>query len=179
MTAIDVPPGSAPEVCRQRIHHTPEGRTFGDGLSHAHARRPQQGDEMMAYLQLDPQGAATLFDTLPAPVMADAAQPAELTAREWSIAYLARKDGMGSIRPDTPLRRAFRTIFGIARANPLSDGRLEALRRMAVLSWRHGYNVASSDIRDFLAAGYSERQYETLVGRIRAEGAAQRGKAAR
>jgi len=128
----------------------------------------------MAYLQLTEQGAAALFDPRPA-----AAQATELTPREWSIAYMARKDGLGSIRPDTRLARFFRMIFGIARTNPLSDRRLEALRRMAVLTWHHGFNVASSEIRDFLAAGYSERQYEMLVSRIRAEGLAQGRKAVR
>lgn len=127
---------------------------------------------MMAYLQMTEQGAAALFDG-----RSPATELSELTSREWSVAYLARRDGLGSLRPDTRIARFFRTIFGIARTNPLSDGRLEALRRMAVLTWHHGYNVASSEVRAFLSAGFSERQYETLVTRIRAEGIAQRGRA--
>ena len=134
---------------------------------------------MMAYLQFSEQGAHAPLGQGQQAADAIAAVPADLSPREWSIAWLARNDGLGSIRPDTRLARFFRAIFGIARTNPLSDGRLEALRRMAVLSWHHGYNVATPEIREFLAAGYSERQYETLVARIRAAGLVQRRKAFR
>lgn len=93
-------------------------------------------------------------------------------AREWSVVRLAREDGLSSIRPETDLGRVLRLIFGIKRRNPLSSPRLEALRRMAVLSWHHGYNVSSQDIGDFMGAGYSQDQYEELLKHIGAERAA-------
>ena len=43
---------------------------------------------------------------------------------------------------------------------------LEALRRIAVLSWHHGYSVPSNEVRAFLAAGYTPDQYELMVDSI-------------
>ena len=50
--------------------------------------------------------------------------------------------------------------------------KLEALRRMAVLAWHHGYVVPSWDLRAFVAAGYTIEQYETLLKSISAGRAA-------
>jgi len=124
---------------------------------------------MMAYQTFAEPTANGLFDNPFPPARLVPGQPADLDQREWSIAWLARKDGLSSIREEGTFGRIIRKIFGVERKNPLSDGRLEALRRMAVLSWHYGYNVAPSEISTFLAAGYSERQYETLLTRIRAE----------
>ncbi|MBN8831772.1 MAG: hypothetical protein J0G94_14395 [Sphingomonadales bacterium] len=124
---------------------------------------------MMAYMDFAQPTAAGLFDNPFPPARALPGEPVDLDPREWSVAYLARRDGLSSIREEGPLGRLVRLIFGVERKNPLSDSRLEALRRMAVLSWHYGYNVAPSEISAFLAAGFSERQYETLLIRIRAE----------
>ena len=123
---------------------------------------------MMAYLNISEQSDGLFVNPFP-PARAVAGQPTELSQREWAIAWLARKDGLNSIRDEGRVGRLVRKIFGIERKNPLSDRRLEALRRVAVLSWRYGYNIAPSEITAFLEAGYSERQYETLLTRIRAE----------
>ncbi len=133
----------------------------------------------MAYLDLAQQGGAALFENPFPPARAVPGQATDLSEREWSVAYLARNDGLSSIRPDSRLARLVRLIFGFKRENPLSDGRLEALRRIAVLSWRFGYNIAPSEISEFLAAGFSERQYETLLTRIHAERSSLRGSYAR
>ena len=90
--------------------------------------------------------------TLPAPAPA---KPA-FSPLEWSVIRLARGDGLWTIR-----------TFG--RANPrLASERLEALRRMAVLSWIFGFTVPGEDVADFLSAGFTPDQYELMVGRINA-----------
>jgi len=118
---------------------------------------------------------ALVLEPLYAPAQVRADDATTFTQREWTIISLARRDSMASVQPDTRLARVFRRIFGIERANPLSDDRLEALRRIAVLTWHEGYNVPSSEIAAFLETGFSERQYELVAGHIVAELAASRG----
>ena len=130
---------------------------------------------MMAYLNVAEQSSGLFTNPFP-PARAVAGQSTELSQREWAVAWLARKDGLNSIREEGRFGRLLRQIFGIERKNPLSDRRLEALRRVAVLSWRYGYNIAPSEIASFLEAGWSERQYETLLSRIRAESQLLRGR---
>ena len=57
----------------------------------------------------------------------------------------------------------------------LANERLEALRRMAVLSWHYGFTVPGDDVANFLSQGFSPDQYELMVRSIRAAvGAPQR-----
>ena len=49
----------------------------------------------------------------------------------------------------------------------LANPRLEALRRISVLSWHFGFTVPGDDVADFLSAGFSPDQYELLVTSIR------------
>jgi hypothetical protein len=86
---------------------------------------------------------------------------------EWSVIDLARLDRLWTIRTPGLLRRFCNWL--VNRGNPrLANPRLEALRRMAVLSWHFGFTVAGDDVADFLAAGFSADQYELMVRRIRA-----------
>jgi hypothetical protein len=131
----------------------------------------------MAYMDFaGHRGAAQLLEPFMPPARVRAGQATTFSHREWAIVRLAREDNVSSIREEGRLGRLVRLIFGIERKNPLSDSRLEALRRIAVLSWHHGYNVAPSEIGDFLRAGYSERQYEVLVDGIVGERAAPRAR---
>lgn len=91
---------------------------------------------------------------------------ARLSALEWQVVALARRDRLSSLREPSRLTRAFATIFGETRNPRLADPSLEALRRMAVLSWHHGYSVTSSEVRAFTAAGYTPDQYELMVDSI-------------
>jgi hypothetical protein len=59
-------------------------------------------------------------------------------------------------------------LVGARVSNALSDARLEALRRIAVLSWYRGYAVAPADVRAFLAAGFTTDHYDLLLARISA-----------
>jgi hypothetical protein len=86
---------------------------------------------------------------------------------EWSVIRLARADRLWTIRSFGRLRRFWNWLVG--RANPkLASEKLEALRRMAVLSWHFGFTVPGRDVADFLSAGFTPDQYELMVGRITA-----------
>jgi hypothetical protein len=84
---------------------------------------------------------------------------------EWSIIRLARVDALWTIRSQGSLRRLWNRFIG--RGNPeLANPRLEALRRISVLSWHFGFSVPGDDVADFLSAGFSAEQYEALVRSI-------------
>lgn len=125
----------------------------------------------MAYIEF-PEAGGALLDRSIAFAPRSFAKPAELTALEWQVVAIARGDRISSIQPAGPVTRAFRWLFGLKVSNALSDGRLEALRRMAVLSWHRGYSVASEEVRAFLSAGFTLDHYDLLLTRINAARAA-------
>jgi len=92
----------------------------------------------------------------------------ELSELEWSVVRLARRDGLWTLRPYGRIRRFFRWLTGLGINPKLADPRLEAVRRMAVLSWNFGFTVPGRDVADFVAAGFSKDQYELMVSSIRA-----------
>ena len=114
----------------------------------------------MAYMaKIDTQNAQPLV--LPIPT----ADSADFSPLEWSVIRLARIDRLWTIRASGSLRRFFNWLAG--RGNPsLANPQLEALRRMAVLTWHYGFTVPSGDIAEFLSAGFSTDQYELMAGRI-------------
>nr|WP_241527295.1 hypothetical protein [Sphingomonas turrisvirgatae] len=92
--------------------------------------------------------------------------PASFSALEWSVVALAERDPLSSLRSPGRMAVALGSLFG-DRPNPkLADPKLEALRRLAVLTWHHGFQVAQSAVRGFLEAGFSAQQYELLTGSI-------------
>ena len=92
------------------------------------------------------------------------------SALEWSIIRLAQIDRLWTIRPLGLLRRAWNWLSG--RGNPaLANERLEALRRISVLSWHFGYTIGGDDLADFLSAGFTTDQYELLVNSVRSAAA--------
>jgi hypothetical protein len=114
----------------------------------------------MAYMaKIDTQNAQPLV--LPIPT----ADSADFSPLEWSVIRLARIDRLWTIRASGRLRRFFNWLAG--RGNPsLANPQLEALRRMAVLTWHYGFTVPGDDIAEFLSAGFSTDQYELMAGRI-------------
>ncbi len=93
------------------------------------------------------------------------ATPARFSALEWQVVALAQRDRPASLRRPGALSTALGALFG--GHNPrLADPRLEALRRIAVLSWRRGYSVAPEEVSAFTAAGYTPTQYELLLDSI-------------
>lgn len=91
-----------------------------------------------------------------------------LSALEWLVVTMARKDRLSSLREPGRVSVAMGMLFG-SRPNPrLADPKLEALRRLAVFAWHHGFAVPVSAVKNFLAAGYSSDQYEVLLASISA-----------
>lgn len=87
---------------------------------------------------------------------------------EWSVIRLARADSISTLRPAGRIRRFFSWLMGRTGGPELANERLEALRRMAVLSWHYGFTVPGDDVASFISAGFSPDQYELMVRSIRA-----------
>ncbi len=119
----------------------------------------------MAYQNFSEIGAAGTAVTTVAPATASAPR---LSALEWSVVALAAKDPISSLRTPGRMAVAMAAVFGDRRRSALADPRLEALRRIAVLSRHQGYTVAPSEIRAFAAAGFSEDHYELVVDSLNA-----------
>jgi hypothetical protein len=120
--------------------------------------------------------AAAPVTALPAPVPAPVkVAPTGLSALEWSVVALAQRDRLSSLRQPSPMSIALGKVFGSRRRDPnLADPKLEALRRMAVLSWHRGYAVPVSELAAFFAAGFDVDQYETMLASISAAQAGRR-----
>jgi hypothetical protein len=110
-----------------------------------------------------------------APVPANDTAGPDFSRLEWSVIRLAREDSMSTLREPGRLGRFWNWLMGRNGSPSLANERLEALRRMAVLSWNFGFSVPGEDVANFLSAGFSPDQYELMVSRIRAAvGASQR-----
>ena len=124
----------------------------------------------MAYLDLAlayPAGAAAPATESLRDEQAGASSPAEgLSGLEWSVVALARRDPLGSLSQPGRIATAMGRLFGTGSNPRLADPRLEALRRLAVLAWRHGYVLPNSELKRFLAAGFTLDQFETLLRSI-------------
>ena len=120
----------------------------------------------MAYLEFAPAGGGALLDRSPVAPRSFKPKLADFTQLEWQVVDIAQRDRLSSIHRPGAIARAFRWVFGGAVKTALSDPRLEALRRIAVLSWYRGFSVAPAEVRAFLAAGFTLDQYETLLARI-------------
>ncbi len=123
----------------------------------------------MAYLAFAEAGAdlpAAALPAAPSPKTANLAARAQFTALEWSVVALAERDPLSTLRNPSRMAVALGNLFGDARNPKLADPKLEALRRLAVLTWHHGYRVAESAVRAFVAAGFTLQQYELLAGSI-------------
>lgn len=90
----------------------------------------------------------------------------DFSALEWTVIVMARRDRLSSLKEPGPIARAFGGLFGLGRQSMLADPHLEALRRIAVHAWHRGYKLPVSEIKRFLAAGFSTGQYETLLAGI-------------
>ena len=129
----------------------------------------------MAYLaRIETQDSQPI--ALPALVRPTRPKP-DFSPLEWSVIRLARIDRLWTIRETGRLRRLWNWL--LARGNPsLANEKLEALRRMAVLTWHYGFTVPGEDVRNFLSAGFSPDQYELMAGCINATISAPRKAAA-
>ena len=102
-----------------------------------------------------------------------------LTELERSVIGIARQDGLSTLRQPGRLTRWLGLVFGVRISPQLADPKLEALRRIAVLSWKRGYAIASAEVKAFLASGYSPAFYELVVDTIASarQAEARRGRA--
>ena len=127
----------------------------------------------MAYLALT-DGVATAIvpasavsPNLSSPSAAPKADsPAGFSALEWSVVMLARHDRPSSLREPGRFQKFLGHIFGESFNRRLADPKLEALRRMAVLTWHHSYSVPKREIQAFFAAGFNADHYELLGKRV-------------
>ncbi|MGK6323756.1 hypothetical protein ACMGDM_11825 [Sphingomonas sp. DT-51] len=103
---------------------------------------------------------------LPDAVAEVAPERAALSALEWLVVALARRDRLASLREPGRIAVAMGVLFG-KKPNPrLADPKLEALRRLAVHAWHQGFAVPVSAVKAFLAAGYTNDHYELLLASI-------------
>ncbi|MCW3796730.1 hypothetical protein OMW55_02770 [Sphingomonas sp. BN140010] len=103
---------------------------------------------------------------VPVEAAGSAPAPARLSPLEWSIVAMAERDNLASLREPGRIAAALESLFGLTRANRLAHPRLEALRRVAVHAWRHHWNVPSSELKAFVAEGFTLDQYELIQASI-------------
>lgn len=125
----------------------------------------------MAYLAFDEIGTiqqqARLVPSIPAEEPHHERR-ARFSALEWSVIAIAARDRISSLAEPGRLSVALGNLFGKRPNKRLADPKLEALRRMAVLSWHHSFTVPAREIKAFLAAGFTVDQYETMLESISA-----------
>lgn len=97
----------------------------------------------------------------------DTARP-DFSSLEWSVIRLARVDGLSTLREPGRWGRFVNWLMNCKGLPALANERLEALRKMAVLSWHYGFTVPGEDVVSFLSAGFSPDQYELMVRSVRA-----------
>jgi hypothetical protein len=97
----------------------------------------------------------------------DAGPRTDFSPLEWSIIRLAWVDSLSTIRAPGLFRRCYNWLIGRTGSPALANPRLEALRRISVLSWHFGFSVPGEDVAAFLAEGFTADQYELLVSSVR------------
>jgi hypothetical protein len=114
--------------------------------------------------QVVPAAVTATVHTLP---VAPAAAAHPLSALELRIVGLARQDGLDSLRPQRKRGWLARLILGPTPPSAmLANEQLEALRRLAVRAWQHGYTLPVSALKEAHAAGYSMAQIGAVIDTI-------------
>ncbi|MBO9725379.1 MAG: hypothetical protein J7530_13460 [Novosphingobium sp.] len=112
----------------------------------------------------------TVTETAPAAAPVAANEP--LSRFERRIVELAREDGLDTLKPQRKRGWFARLIFGPQPPSPmLANEQLEALRRLAVQAWHHGYTLPASVMKEARVAGHSEAKIGAVIdfiGRSRA-----------
>ena len=89
---------------------------------------------------------------------------------EWAVVDNARDDGPRSANPKSITTKLLRFLFGVRVARPLTNERLEALRRFAVKAW-YWSELKARDMRALFEAGFDSND----AWRVLAHVAAHRG----
>jgi hypothetical protein len=91
----------------------------------------------------------------------------ELSSLELRVVELARDDGLKSLEPPRKRSRLGRLILGPPPPSKfLANERLEALRRLAVRVWHHGYTVPASALREARDAGFSDSAIGAVIDMV-------------
>ncbi len=125
----------------------------------------------MAYINFSEAGGSSVgrsISVAPKGFVKPVARASALSPLEWQVVALARGDRIASVKKPGRVARALQWLFGLKHANSLSNMRLEALRRMAVLSWHRGYSVPEGEVRTFISAGFTLAHYNILLTHINA-----------
>ena len=77
-----------------------------------------------------------------------------LSALDWKVVDVARRDGRCSIVRYGRIERVARALFGLPITPGLANGRLEALRRFCVRAW-YWKLIRDEDTRPAIEAGYA------------------------
>ena len=93
-----------------------------------------------------------------------------LNRTEWAVIDNAREDGPRSANPNGLAARSLRLLFGVGVPRPLTNERLEALRRFAVKAWYRA-ELKARDMRALFDAGFDSND----AWRVLAHVAARRG----
>ncbi len=120
----------------------------------------------MAYMNFNDVGGVHSATAQPTRQSATNDEAARFSALEWSVVAVAQHDRLSSLNAPGRMSAALGALFGERHNLRLADARLEALRRMAVLSWHHGNAVPASELAAFHAAGFTAHHYETLLASI-------------
>jgi len=124
----------------------------------------------MAFLPFDEHGNALLSSARDlgrsvATAIAPTPSHTVLSALEWAVVRVARRDRLSTLARPGRLSEWMRRLARLP--NPrLADPRLEALRRMAVLTWRYSFTVPGREVTAFFDAGFTPDQYEALAAGI-------------
>ncbi|MFC3215140.1 hypothetical protein [Novosphingobium panipatense] len=90
-----------------------------------------------------------------------------LTEMEQRIVALARADGLQSLKPVRKRGWLARLILGPTPPSPmLANEQMEALRRLAVRAWHHGYTLSASALAEAREAGYSDAKIGAVIDAI-------------
>ena len=89
---------------------------------------------------------------------------------EWAVIDHARDDGPHSARPNGIAARLLRLMFGVAVPRPLTDERLESLRRFSVKVW-YWPELKARDLKALFEVGFDSND----AWRVLAHVAARRG----
>jgi len=120
----------------------------------------------MAYLDLAQTFTVGPDTAVAEVVLEEPKAKANLGPLEWSVVALARFDRLSSLAQPGRVAMAMGRLFGTSNNPQLADPRLEALRRLAVPAWHHGYVVPKSELKSFLEAGFTLDHYETVLASI-------------
>jgi hypothetical protein len=127
----------------------------------------------MAFIDFTEAANHTLpaaISTKSASIMIEAA--GALSTLEQRVVALARADGLATLRPQRKRGWFARLVLGPTPPSAmLANEQLEALRRLAVRTWHHGYTLPVSALKEARAAGHSEAKIGAvidIIGRSRA-----------